>query len=170
MGKKSKIKTYLAGPIDAVNVKEAMKWREFVTKELKKFNITVLNPFGQKGGDRLSTVRSKFAIWKKYGNVDAIRQVVSSTVIPPDLDMVEECDFITLYIPQDDGKEICGSYGEMTLGFKLGKQVYIVTKRRLKPLNLPMWSIGCSTKIFSNWNDYFDYVYENWVNAGEQDA
>ena len=55
------------------------------------------------------------------------------------------------------------SYGEITLAFELGIPVYIVTKRRLKPVNIPEWAIGCSTKIFSNWDDFLKYIKENWV-------
>jgi len=154
--------TYLVGPIGDVKIGEATKWRNWLTLELDKIGIDVLNPFG-KYGDRLAAVRSKLYNWNKYGNVDAIRRMVATEIIPPDLKMVEECDFITFWLPQE-GKEICGCYGELTIAFYIGKPVYIVTRRRLKPVNLPNWAIGCSTWIFKRWKSYFREVKKKWGN------
>ena len=168
----------MAGPMDDVSIDKSRDWRDWLTEELKKVKIETLNPIS-KYGDKYGNVRQKFAMWGQSGNIDAIRGEVSSHIIPPDMEMVEECDFITLYI-SPKGYEICGSYGEMTVGFYLGnifscprcefkykeKPIYIVTKRRLKPVNVPKWAIGCSTKIFSNWEDYLKYIYEHWVNDG----
>jgi len=161
--KKKRPKTYLAGPIGDVKIREATKWRNWITIELDKIGIDTLNPFG-KYGDRLAAIRSRLKNWNKYGNIDAIRKMVATEIIPPDLVMVEICDFVTLWIPQE-GKEICGSYGEMTFAFHLHIPVYIVTKRRLKPVNLPNWAIGCSTCIFKNWNDYFEFVKKEYENG-----
>ena len=51
------------------------------------------------------------------GNIQFIHDFVSGTVIPPDLKMVEDSDFLTVYVPEDNGYEICGTYGEITLAF-----------------------------------------------------
>lgn len=161
-----KLKTYMAGPMDDVSIGESRDWRDWLTEQLGKMGIETLDPIS-KYGDEYGVIRQKFSMWQKFGNVDAIRQIVSTQVIPPDLEMVRECDFVTLYIPPE-GNEICGSYGEMTLAFDVGKPVYIVTRRRLKPLNLPKWAVGCSTKIFSSWEDYLEYIRENYVNDGSE--
>jgi len=160
------IKTYMAGPMDDVSIGESRDWRTWLTEELGKMGISTLDPIS-KYGEEYGSIRKKFAMWQKFGNVDAIRQIVSTQIIPPDLVMVKECDFVTLYIPPE-GNEICGSYGEMTFAFHLGKPVYIVTRRRLKPLNLPKWAVGCSTKIFSNWEDYLEYIKENYVDDSSE--
>jgi hypothetical protein len=156
-----KSRTYLAGPIDRVAVKEAMQWRDMITVELEQFGIDTLNPFGQFGGDRLSRTRKHLGRWNDNGELSKIRKFVKDTVIPPDLKMVEECDFLTIYVPHD-GKEICGSYGEATLAFYLGKPVYVVTRRDLKPVNLPNWLIGLSDEIFTSWLDYLQFIEEKW--------
>lgn len=170
-----KILTYLAGPMDDVSIGESRNWREMLTKKLPEFGIGVLNPIAKYGAD-YGNIRKKFASWQKYGNVNAIRDKVSKEIIPPDMKMVEDCNFITLYIPAEEG-EICGSYGEMSIGFYLGryhrcprcdytyppKPIYIVTRRRLRPLNLPKWAIGCSTCIFKNWDEYLDFIKKNWA-------
>lgn len=158
--KKIKYRSYLAGPIGDVSLDEARDWRDMLTGKLGKMGIGVLDPLS-KYGEGLPNIRRRFAIWKKVGNIDALRQVVANQIIPRDLEMVEECDFVTLYIPAE-GKEICGSYGEATYAFHLGKPVFIVTDRRLKPLNIPKWVIGCSTKVFKTWKDYLKYIKINW--------
>ena len=161
--KKKRPITYLAGPIGDVKIGEATKWRNWITVELDKIGINTLNPFG-KYGDRLAAVRSKLHNWNRYGNLNAIRGLVATEIIPPDLVMVEICDFVTLWIPQER-KEICGSYGEITHAFHLHIPVYIVTKRRLKPVNIPNWAIGCSTWIFKKWEDYLDFIKKEYGNG-----
>jgi len=156
--KKQKIKTYLAGPIGDVSIKEARAWRQMVSEKLAKLGIEALNPLDREG---MPNLRRKLAVWRKTGNLDAIRLLVSRNFIMPDLKMVEESDFITMWLPRA-GREVCGSYGEITFAFFLGKPVYIVTHRRVKPLNIPYWAVGCSTKIFKSWEEYFKYVEEYW--------
>lgn len=159
------ISTYMAGPMDDVSIEVSRDWRDWLTEELGKLGIKTLNPI-TKYGDEYGAIRQKFAMWKKYGNIDSIRQFVSSQIIPPDLVMVEESDFITLYVPPK-GHELCGSYGEITHAFYKHIPVYIVTRRQLKPLNLPKWAIGCSTKVFENWSEYMDYIRKNWTDNEE---
>ena len=129
------IKTYLAGPIDRVNLKEAQEWRTWLTKKLSVMGIGTLNPFdkeGGDGGDRLAEKRKDLHDWNRDGKINKIRKLVGGTIIPPDLVMVEQCDFITLYIP--NGKnEICGCVDDKTEiftlnGFKKYKEIKIGEK------------------------------------------
>ena len=159
------IKTYLAGPIDRVNIKDAQKWRNWLTDILLDIGIGTLNPFDKEGGDgedRLGEVRKDLHNWNRDGDIDKIRKLVGGKIIPPDLIMVEQCNFLTLYIP-DGNSEICGSYGETTYAFALHKPVLIVTTRKLKPNKLPNWIIGCSTEIFTDWESYINYVRKNYT-------
>jgi hypothetical protein len=157
-----KFKTYLAGPIGVTIQDNAITWRTKVTEGLEKLNIETLNPMGEKGGDRLGNGRTKMKEAVANGNLQFIKEYVSKTVIPPDLNMVENSDFITVYIPIDNGYEICGTYGEITLAFYLNKPVYVMTDRCLKPSELPCWLVGCSTTIFNNWNDYYNYIKKEY--------
>jgi nucleoside 2-deoxyribosyltransferase len=155
------IKTYLAGPIGVVMQIDAMTWRTKATENLRAVGIETLNPMGQNGGDRLGNGRVKLKEAVDNGNIKFIRKYVSKTVIPPDLKMVENANFLTVYIPEDNGYEICGTYGEITLAFYLGKPVYIITDRQTN--KLPCWLVGCSTEIFISWNDYYSYIIDEWV-------
>jgi len=155
--------TYLAGPIGVVIEKGAMEWRQNIGGSLSRMGIEVLNPMGETGGDRLGKNRAKLKIWMENGEVDKVRAFVKNIVIPPDLKMVEKCDFITLYVPEDNGYEICGTYGEATLQFYLKKPLLVVTDRSLKPIKLPAWLIGCSTKIFQSWAEYLEYIKDTYT-------
>lgn len=156
-----KYKTYLIGPIGDVGIGDAREWRDMITDELEKIGIEALNPLG-KYGDRLASVRSKLSNWNRFGNLNAIRGLVKDRIIPPDLKMVEKSNFVTFWLPAK-GPEICGSFGEITLAFYLGKPVYIITRRRLKPVNIPNWAIGCSTKIFKDWCSYLNFIKEKYI-------
>jgi len=159
---KYELNTYLAGPIDGADIDNAKEWREWLTEQLAPMGIGTLNPFGQFGGDRLAEVRKDLHEWNVRGQVDNIREFVSKVVMPPDLDMVEKCDFVTLHIPKLTS-EVCGSYGEATLAFYLNIPVYIVTTRCLRPVTLPNWIIGCSDKIFSSWADYLYFIGDKYI-------
>lgn len=159
---KCEVSTYLAGPIDNMNTVEAKKWRDEISIELSKRGIIALNPFGKFGGDRLAEIRGDLHSCSIEGRIDSIKSIVGNIIIPPDLQMVERCTFITVWIPKSS-KEICGTYGEVTLAYYLGKPVYIVTNRSLEPVTLPKWIIGCSTQIFTSWKAYLDYIDENWT-------
>ena len=155
-------KTYLAGPIGVPVQKNAMVWRNRVTEELKAFDIEILNPMGENGGDRLGEGRKRLEEANLRGDIDFIRKYASEIIIPPDLKMVEETDFLTVYIPLDNGYEICGTFGEITLAFYMKKPVYVVTDRSLNPNTLPIWLIGCSTVIFKSWNKYLSFIKKHY--------
>lgn len=174
MRKKTKFQsTYLVGPMDDVSLAESKNWREMITRELSLINISVLNPI-LKYGINYANIRQSFANWSRFGNVEAIRKKVREEIIPPDMEMVENCNFITMFMPAE-GAEICGSYGEITVAHYLSeifkcpkckfrfekKPIYIITRRRLKPLNVPKWATGCSTKIFKTWVEYLEHVKEH---------
>lgn len=161
---KRKFKTYLCGPIGLQVIENAREWRDWLKEQLGYMSIECLNPFDNIG-NTLNDVRKSLQDASESGDIDACRYIVSKYFIPPDLKMVKECDFITMYIPEKNGYEICGSYGEITLARFLNKPVFIVTPRRLKPVGIPHWAVGCSTEIFKTWKDYFDYINREYGNG-----
>lgn len=183
-----KPKTYLCGPIGLNIIQNAKEWRKMVTETLEPMGICTLDPFDNIG-NVLQDVRKDLHVASNAGDVDACRYIVSKFFIPSDLKMVQKCTFLTVYIPNrlndldckflllksnDKSEiekyiekyvyEICGSYGEATVAAMLHKPVLIITDRPLKPVGLPHWLVGCSTEIFTNWNDYFKYVEKEWGN------
>jgi nucleoside 2-deoxyribosyltransferase len=162
---KLRFKTYLAGPIGDVSIKDAGDWRKWMTKKLAKMGIESLDPLKKEGQ---AAIKGKISELSKIGNLDSIRILVNRELIDPDLILVEKCDFVTLWMPTEASAEICGSYGEITYAYKLGKPVYIVTERRIRPLNIPYWAVGCSTKIFRNWHDYLKYLKDTWTEKTEE--
>jgi hypothetical protein len=157
-----KYRTYLAGPIGDVPLAEARVWREKTRQALEKLGIGVLDPLCRES--ELPTRRKIFQFGKR-GQLNELRHLVYDKLFLPDLRLVEKCDFVTFMLPKEDGQEVCGSYGEITHARKLGIPVYIITARRLKPLNVPYWAVGCSTNIFASWKEYFNYVKKHWANG-----
>lgn len=156
-----KIKTYLTGPITLKNNEECRRWREEVTTRLRTMSIQALNPFKIKGNTDM--IRKKIFEANQIGDLETTRSLVSGHMIKTDLQMVEEADFLTVWIPKLNGYEICGSYGEITLAYYLKKPIYIVTERCLAPSELPSWLVGCSTVIFTNWTDYYGFIKKRYV-------
>lgn len=155
---KKSYKSYLAGPIGVIPQKGAAEWRIEIGKKLAEMGIKTSNPMGNEA----KLDRNKLQEWVNTGKVNKIRKTVRTKLIGVDLRMVVNCDFLTLYIPVDNGYEICGSYGEVTLAYYLHKPVYIVTDRKLLPLQIPCWATGCSTWIFRTWEEYLKYIKEHY--------
>jgi hypothetical protein len=152
--------TYLCGPISLKDNNACRIWRENISIELEKMGIIPSNPFVN-SGNNLPAIREKLAEASDNKDVEAIRYLVKKHLITQDLDMVKKSNFITAWIPEDKNYEICGSYGEITLAYFLGKPVYIVTDRN--PTDIPHWAIGCSTQIFISWFDYYDMIKQEWA-------
>jgi hypothetical protein len=155
-----KFSTYLTGPITLRHNQECREWRVMVTEKLKPLNIEALNPFNIEGNT--DEIRQQIYAANQRGDLDTTRSLVSSHMINEDLKMVERATFLTVWIPKLNGYEICGSYGEVTLAYYLGKPVYVITERSLKPNELPSWLIGCSAKIFGSWDEYFAFVEKEY--------
>jgi hypothetical protein len=157
MGKRAKV-TYLAGPIGIIPQKNAAEWRIDIGNKLRVLGIKSSNPMGNEG--KLN--RPQLKEWTDFGKMGRLRKTLRAKIIGCDLRMVERCDFVTLYIPEDNGYEICGSYGEITLAHYLHKPVLIVTDRKLLPIQVPLWAVGCSDYIFRTWDEYLKYVKERY--------
>jgi hypothetical protein len=169
---------YLAGPIGKVHLRSAKTWRINIKEELAKMGIGWIDPF-EKYGDELSRIRSNLLRWNKEGNIDKIRVLVRSYIIPPDIESVQFVDFIIAYLPASGSEiecpeckkkidchaEVCGTYGEVTHAFYKDIPVYIVTDRPLKPNTIPNWGVGCSTKIFKSFDDLLKFLNEEWVKS-----
>lgn len=186
-----KVKTYLCGPIgltpSGLVGKRCVQWRDWLTEELAKIDIGTLNPLDNEG-NKLKEVRKAMIDASNTGDMELLSSLIKEFIIPDDLEMVEKCDFITIWIPKrvdhdfnyqylrliSEDKyaveeyisnhvyEICGSYGEITLAFWLKKPVYIVTERELKPVTVAHWAVGCAEKVFSSWIEYLEYINKRW--------
>lgn len=157
MSKRVKI-TYLAGPIGVIPQVGAAEWRLEIEKKLKGIGIKSSNPMGNES--KLN--RNQLKEWAEKGHIGHLRRTLRAKIIGCDLRMVARCDFVTLYIPIDNGYEICGSYGELTLAHYLHKPVLIVTDRKLLPIEIPLWAVGCSDYLFRTWDEYLKYVKERY--------
>jgi hypothetical protein len=158
------ISTYLAGPINRKNPEAfdyAKKWREDITIELEAMNIKCFNPLKKTGGDSITLEQhNKFKLACSEGDLETINQIVGDIIILPDLAMVENSYFITLYLPKRDDYEVCGTYGEATLAKYLNIPVYLITERENK--EIPEWLIGCCKDVFNSWDAYLLHIFNEY--------
>ena len=100
---KPKLKTYLAGPINHKNPEAfaySKKWREYIAVELKAMNIESLDPLKRTGGDSITPeLRVNLRAACAEEDLETIHKIVGDVIIPPDLEMVKQSHFITLYLP-----------------------------------------------------------------------
>jgi hypothetical protein len=161
---KKNLKTYLAGPINHKNPDAfayAKKWREDVAENLAIINIECLDPLKRTDGDTISPeLRAKLRAACANEDLEIINEIVGKIIIPPDLKMVEEADFITLYLPLRDSYEICGTYGEATLAKYLNIPVYLITERENH--DIPEWVIGCCKDVFNSWDAYYLHIVNEY--------
>jgi len=161
---KPKLKTYLAGPINHKNPEAfaySKKWREYIAVELKAMNIECLDPLKRTGGDTISPeLRANLRAACEEENLEVIHDIVGRIIIPPDLAMVKESNFVTLYLPLKDGYEICGTYGEATLAKYLNIPVYLITERDNQ--DIPEWLIGCCRDEFCSWDAYLLRIFNEY--------
>jgi hypothetical protein len=158
------LKTYLAGPINHKNPKAfayAKKWRDDIAKELTTMNIDSLDPLKRTGGDTISPeLRSNLRAASAEGDLETINAIVGKIIIPPDLEMVTQANFITLYLPLRDEYEVCGTYGEATLAKYLGKPIFLVTER--ENTDIPEWLTGCCKDVFNSWDAFLLHIFNEY--------
>lgn len=161
---KKNLKTYLAGPINHKNPEAfaySKKWREDITIELKAMNIECLDPLKRTGGDSITPkLRADLRAACAEEDLETIHKIVGDVIIPPDLAMVINSHFITLYLPLKDGYEICGTYGEATVAKYFNIPVYLITQRENH--DIPEWLIGCCKDVFNSWDAYLLHVFNEY--------
>lgn len=148
------LKCYLAGPINRKipdQFEFAKKWRNDIAVELNAMNIDCYDPLKKNGGDSLTLEQhNRFKTACGIGDLETINDIVGNIIIPNDLEMVKDSDFIIIYLPKRDGYEVCGTYGEATLAKYLGIPVYLMTERENN--EIPEWLIGCCKDVFCSWD------------------
>jgi len=157
-GNLSNGRCYLAGPMDRVSEEDAIGWRNYVTEELKSYNVTVYDPtkkptdFAPEIG--LKEHRQELIREKKYDQLSKLMK----PIVRYDLRLVDRCDFVIVYI--DTEVHLAGTYHEVVIALSQRKPVLAVIKQGKN--NCPYWWFGClkHETIFSSFQDLFKYLEE----------
>jgi len=169
---RKKLKFYLVGPIQWTE--DFMNWRIDLREYLEDQGHEGLLPWGEIYHGKMG--RLVFTKWAKSMSRDdylgRVRKYFRKYVIKWDIRAVEACDGIIFWLPKDI--PTVGSHGECTLIYYLvhhkklakwrasHKKIFVVTTIPAKDLSY--WLIGCSDRIFFNWNEFKAYFGKRFNN------
>lgn len=147
---------YLSGPIEFCN--EKLNWRINVINNLQKnFEINVFDPFSdpkQQWSDKIKECKNK--------KDDKTLSKIARSFVRKDLAMVDRCDFLIAYLPQNT--VMAGTIHEIINSNNSKKPTLLVTNG--SKFNISSWYYGFidTNCIFNNWNELYNYLDK--VNRG----
>jgi hypothetical protein len=154
------LRIYLAGAIEAAP-DDGSTWRRDITQFLdSEFSIDVFDPSQHEQDFLTKEEKDNFRQWK---SVDTKRfRPVIKKIIDRDLEqLLEKCDAVIClwdeYVIQGGG-----THGELTLAYQHKLPVYLVLGMPLEKVS--SWIVGCTTEIFSNFEEMKQYLIKNGFN------
>jgi len=144
---------YLCGAIEQ-SPDQGKAWRTDVTRSLHELGHEVYDPALDEQKDLTEQEARDFRGWKQT-DLPRFQQTIRK-VIQYDLDWVEErCDAIVAYWDEYAGKG-SGAQGELTVAYRRGLPVYLVTKLPVDQLS--GWLLGCASHVFSGFEELREYL------------
>jgi len=154
-GKKVK-NVYLAGAIEYAPDK-GQQWRAELTPFLVEHGYNVIDPSITE-----ATLRSDYRDLK-VTDIDTYRQITQDEIIWPDLKRIDSCKDTDgfLIVHWDEYVRIGGgTHGEITYSFAKGIPIYLVES--LPREQISGWILGCTTKVFNNFEELKSFI-ESWT-------
>jgi len=156
------MKVYLAGAIEhAPDL--GRKWREELGLFLEeKLGHKFYNPLKEEA-KYLTREESDSFRGLKVTNINQYKTILRK-LINGDLEvLINDIDYI-ICLWDEYTEKGGGTYGELTVAFEHNIPVYMVTEK----LNAEIsgWVLGCTTKIFTNFNDLKTFLKEKY-NSGD---
>lgn len=149
------MKFYLSGGIE-FKKNFGMGWREWLTKELEKFDHKPIDPIKLEPPDENGNpIQQKLTKFKLEGNLTEVRKLIRKHLFPKDMYGIQLADAMIVFY---DGsvQQGAGALAEAWEAFREGKPLYIITEFPLE--KVPTWLIGESTELFHNFEDFLAYV------------
>jgi hypothetical protein len=153
------MRVYLSGGMEYA-ADEGRSWREEMEAWLRKeFMAEVFNPNHE--SDRFLQMHypdAHFRAWK-HTRPERFREMVTRIV---ELDCREIADRSDVVICLWDASAAqgAGTKGELTMASYFRKPVYLVT--RIPFAEIPGWVIGCTTQIFSSFEELKEFLKNRW--------
>jgi len=146
-------RTYLAGPIEHVSEKDAMKWRDQATDRLHKFGVKVFDPC-KSIEDNIHQQRKYITELKNARRFDALRYKMKR-VVRQDLRCIDLVDFVVVYMPP--GVQSTGTLHELIQADREYKPTLLVCEDLTK---LPDWIFGIlpTHYMFESFDLLFEYL------------
>lgn len=159
-----KSSTYLIGPLDFAK-DHGTEWRQKITPELNKMNVTVLDPTNKPGGYLSETKEEQRTIkeFKDKKDYNSLRSFMKK-IRRYDLRLVDNADFIIAYI--DTSIHMCGSYDEIFTAEDQQKPILYIVKGGTDTLSSWMFAvIDDFDTVFESLEDCIKYIKE--INEGK---
>jgi len=153
---------YLAGAIEYAP-DHGKGWRREITPFLRGLGHEVYDPAEDEKKTLSREEQENLRVWK-YTALGRFQSTVKK-IVDYDLDIVSKADYLICYF-DENGLKGGGTSGEVTFAFRNRIPVYMVTAIPLTEIS--GWILGCSTKIFSNFDELRNFLA--CVNIGAERA
>lgn len=161
--KDQKKHAYLAGAIQHAPDK-GKTWRAEITPALEALGLQVRDPCIETDG-YIFAKHNFDGNWAKLLTTHNLSKVqeIAQEIVEEDLRVVERAEIILCYFDKYILRG-AGSYGEITVaanqkihGAK-DKSIYIVLAPDMKPIDIPVWIIGCVDYIFPDFTSCLQHI------------
>jgi hypothetical protein len=149
---------YLSGPIENAN-NDGAHWRESLTIWLRDvLGHDVFNPVKETRNMISGLSNDEFRGLKK---TDSVRyKSIIRKIIDIDLDaVVKKTDYLIVHWDESVFRG-GGTHGEVTLGYFLGKPIYLINRIPLDDLS--SWIFSCSTEVFDSFDELKSFLEINY--------
>ena len=150
--KKSKLRVYLAGPMEYA-AGAGLPWRLEYKKALKKLDMDCVIPNKEEKNVRGIKDLDNF----KKNNITAYIQVMRK-IIDLDLNFVETLDFIVV---SWEGERMSGTVHEVGHAYEIKKPVYLVTSKPWE--EVPGWFLACCSSMFHSLDELIAYLKQAYI-------
>jgi nucleoside 2-deoxyribosyltransferase len=144
---------YLCGAIE-YSPDQGKTWRAEVTRFLNELGHEVYDPALDEKKDLTEQEIRDFREWKKT-DLPRFQQMIRK-IIQYDLDWIEErCDALVVHW-DDDAVQGAGTQGELTVAYRRGVPIYLVTKLPVEKVS--GWVLGCASHVFPGFAELREYL------------
>jgi hypothetical protein len=143
---------YLCGAVEN-SPHHAPSWRAEIARSLHELGHEVYDPVLDEKKDLTDQEAREFRGWK-HSDMPRFQKAVRK-MIQYDLDWIEErCD--ALVVHWEEGKETASAQGELTVAYRRGLPIYLVTPTPLAQVS--GWVLGCASHIFPSFEALGEYL------------
>jgi hypothetical protein len=155
------MKTYLSGGIEYAD-KFGRGWRDDLESWLiDQLHHEVFNPTKES----ITFFEKNFPGFKrsnlKQESENKIRLIIGQLIHFECNEIIKNCNYVICYWDESCHKG-AGTQGELTLAKFHNIPIFIVTLKNLT--DLPAWIIGCSTRIFNDFDNLKSFLKEKFLN------
>jgi nucleoside 2-deoxyribosyltransferase len=144
---------YLCGAIED-SPDQGKAWRAEVTSFLRELGHEVHDPALDDKKDLTEHEVREFRGWKQT-DLPRFQQTIRK-IIQYDLDWIEErCDALIVNWDEHAAKD-AGTHGELTVAYRRGVPVYLVTKLPTQQMN--GWVLGCASQVFQSFEELLEHL------------